>query len=114
MDVRCTKCARRLSNRSSDRSRNSAVFAASACGQTECSPRVEAGVRGQQPAEVVPGRSGSGNGIKRREKGAVLPETAQKACYKLPTGFTACAPSSKTCPPNCWILFGETLCPTDS
>ena len=27
--------------------------------------------RGQKPAEAVPGRRGSGNGIKRREKGGV-------------------------------------------
>ena len=31
--------------------------------QRECQPRVEAGVRGEQPAEVVPGRLGSRNGI---------------------------------------------------
>src|ERR1017187_6829270 len=60
--------------------------------QRECQPRVEAGVRGQQPAEAVPGRRGSGNGIKRREKGPVLPKTAQKACYKLPTGLLPVRP----------------------
>src|ERR1019366_9258291 len=60
--------------------------------QRECQPRVEAGVRGQQPAEAVPGRRGSGTGIKRREKGPVLPKTAQKACYKLPTGLLPVRP----------------------
>ena len=39
-------------------------------GKAECSPRVEAGVRGQQPAEALPGRLGSANGINRREKGS--------------------------------------------
>src|ERR1017187_5032142 len=68
--------------------------------QRECQPRVEAGVRGQQPAEAVPGRRGSGNGIKRREKGPVLPKTAQKACYKLPTGLLPARPRSNTSPAN--------------
>jgi hypothetical protein len=35
---------------------------------------VEAGVRGQQPAEAIPGRRGSGNGIKLREKGPLYPK----------------------------------------
>ena len=39
-------------------------------GPLQRRPRVEAGVRGEQPAEAVPGRRGSGNGIKRPGKGA--------------------------------------------
>src|SRR5664280_268496 len=46
----------------------------------------------QQPAEAVPGRRGSGNGIKRREKEPVESKTAQKACYKLPTGLLPAHP----------------------
>ena len=42
--------------------------------QTECSPRMETGVHGQQPAEAVPSRVGSGNGMRRREMGAFYPK----------------------------------------
>ena len=56
--------------------------------------------RGQQPAEALPGRRGSGNGIKRQENGPVLPKTAQKAHYKPPTGLLPARPSSNTSPAN--------------
>ena len=56
--------------------------------------------RGQQPAEALPGRRGSGNGIKQREKWGVLPETAQKARYKPPTGLLPARPSSNSSPAN--------------
>jgi len=76
----CTRCARRSSSRFSDRSRTARFSPLQLAWQRECQPRVETGVRGQQPAEAVPGRRGSGNDIKRREKGPVEPKTARKAC----------------------------------
>ena len=69
-------------------------------GKENVSREWKTGVRGQQPAEAVPGRLGSGNGIKRREKGPVLPKTAQKARYKPPTGLLPARPSSNTSPAN--------------
>src|SRR5665213_1946808 len=42
--------------------------------QAERLPRVEAGVRGEQSAEAVPCRLGSGNGIKRRGKAPFYPK----------------------------------------
>src|ERR1039458_3856765 len=61
--------------------------------QTERQPRVEAGVRGEQLAEAVPRRLGSGNGIKRREKADILPHNGDKICYKTPKGLLP--PSTK-------------------
>jgi len=60
--------------------------------QRECQLRVEAGVRGQQPAEAVQGRMGSRNGLKQQAKKPILPKAAEMARYKLPTGTTACTP----------------------
>jgi hypothetical protein len=59
--------------------------------QTECSPRVETGVRGQQPAEAVPGWLGSGNGIKRPEEESVLPETDPESLLHATNRISACA-----------------------
>jgi len=51
--------------------KDSAVFAASACvGKRECQPRVEAGVRGQQPAESCSGPPGFWKWHKTAGKGA--------------------------------------------
>src|SRR5260370_31733667 len=63
--------------------------------QTECSPRVETGVRGQQPAEAVPGRLGSGNGIKRPEKEAVYRKLHRKLATRHKQDYCLGAPVRK-------------------
>src|ERR1019366_5578649 len=60
--------------------------------QTECSPRVATGVRGQQPAEAVPDRRGSGNGIKRREKGPSYPKRQRKLAISYQRDYCLRAP----------------------
>jgi hypothetical protein len=68
-------------------------------------------VRGQQPAEAVPGRLGSGNRMKRREMGAFYPKMHRRLAYKLPTGLLPARHSSKTSPANRWIGLGENAMP---
>ena len=68
-------------------------------------------VCGKQPAEAVPDRRGSANGIKRREKGGFLRETAQKACYKLSTGLLPVRPGSNRSLANRWIGLGKNTMP---
>src|ERR1035441_4036435 len=77
--------------------------------QTERQPRVEAGVRGEQLAEAVPRRLGSGNGIKRREKADILPHNGEKICYKPPTGLLPARPNSKTNPQTAGAVLAKTL-----
>jgi hypothetical protein len=56
---------------------------------------VEAGVRDQQPAEAVPHRLGSGNGMEWRRKWANLRKIAQITCNKPPTEFLPARHNSK-------------------
>lgn len=63
-------------------------------------------MRGQQPAQVVPRRRGSGNGIKRREKGVVLTEIAPKNTLSSANRLTTCATHFEYLPgkPLSWLL----------
>ena len=65
--------------------------------QTECSPRLETGVRGQQSAEAVQGRLGSGNGIKRPKRG-VLPENYTEDSLSATNWITALRAIAKNQP----------------
>ncbi len=49
-------------------------------------------MRGQQPAEAVPGRRGSGDGIKRRGKRPVLPKLRSKLAISPQRGYCLRAP----------------------
>jgi len=96
-----------------DRSKNSVVFAASACVANRMFAASGDWCARQQSAEAVQGRLGSGNGINAR-KGESYLKLYTRLAVSCQLDYCTASHSEKPAMQAARIRLGKALCPTDS